>query len=263
MLREGSNYLKIDGRKVHLHVEGRGEPLIVVHGWASEWDKPNRRFVKYLRANFQVILLNLPGFGGSEELKSKHTMKNYSELILKIMKKLKIKKAYLVAHSMGTLIVSDFSIRYPNRTKGVLLLGMPFKMKIKPLFNIVRGDLESFFGSWVFRNNISRFFISLPLIMTGTDRNEVDDIFDKICIYSPRVLGETMRDILDTDVLNLYMKIKVPKLLVHGNDDEHVSLPNTELDDLTILLKTGHVMFSTVPREISKQITDFFLGLPK
>src|SRR5258708_40043771 len=58
-----------DGVKIHYIVEGKGEPVILIHGFAASiaanWGAPG--IVKALAENYQVIALDNRGHGQSEK----------------------------------------------------------------------------------------------------------------------------------------------------------------------------------------------------
>src|SRR5258708_30620817 len=58
-----------DGVKIHYIVEGKGEPVILIHGFAASiaanWGGPG--IIKALAENYQVIALDNRGHGQSEK----------------------------------------------------------------------------------------------------------------------------------------------------------------------------------------------------
>src|SRR6267154_6224000 len=58
-----------DGVKIHYIVEGKGEPVILIHGFAASiaanWGGPG--VIKALSENYQVIALDNRGHGQSEK----------------------------------------------------------------------------------------------------------------------------------------------------------------------------------------------------
>ena len=104
MLKTGHNYIKIDDKKVHFYVQGKGKIIIFIHGWGADWIQEEIDSVKSLNKYFRSIFVELPGSGDSDPLEIKHTIKNYSDFLYNFIGKLKLCKVYLVGHSMGALI---------------------------------------------------------------------------------------------------------------------------------------------------------------
>src|ERR1700742_2570354 len=92
------------GVKIHYIVEGQGEPVVLIHGYAASiatnWGAPG--IVKKLSENYQVIALDKRGHGQSDK---PHDAAAYGpvmfEDVLRLMDHLKLKKAHIVGYSMG------------------------------------------------------------------------------------------------------------------------------------------------------------------
>jgi pimeloyl-ACP methyl ester carboxylesterase len=106
------------GVKIHYIVEGQGEPVILIHGYAASivtnWGAPG--VVKKLAENYQVIALDNRGHGQSDK---PHDAAAYgpvmSEDVLRLMDHLKIKKAHIVGYSMGGFMTEELLMEHPNR----------------------------------------------------------------------------------------------------------------------------------------------------
>ena len=59
-------FIDIDGLKIHYHQAGKGKPIVLLHGWGTSLDL-FEAMENYLLPNFQVISLDFPGFGKSDE----------------------------------------------------------------------------------------------------------------------------------------------------------------------------------------------------
>ena len=60
--------ITIHGERLRIHytLEGKGTPLILLHGWGQNLEM--MKFIAdYFQRRFQVLNLDLPGFGESEE----------------------------------------------------------------------------------------------------------------------------------------------------------------------------------------------------
>ncbi|QQR97033.1 MAG: alpha/beta hydrolase [Sphingobacteriales bacterium] len=59
---QNSQFIDIDGMKVHYRIEGDGKPIVLIHGTGSclqTWDI----WTDSLKKNFKVIRVDMPGFG--------------------------------------------------------------------------------------------------------------------------------------------------------------------------------------------------------
>lgn len=116
-----------NGVKINYSVKGKGEPVILIHGWLSSgwinWDLPGT--TKFLAQNYRVIWLDVPGHGRSDKpTKEEAYGLQLVEHVARLMDHLKIKKAHLVGYSMGGIITAKFLAKHPDRVLSGTLGGM-------------------------------------------------------------------------------------------------------------------------------------------
>jgi pimeloyl-ACP methyl ester carboxylesterase len=115
------------GIKIHYTVEGKGEPVVLIHGLHSSsqlnWRLPGT--IKLLAESYQVIALDLRGHGrsGKPEKESDYGVE-MAEDIVRLLDHLKIEKARVVGYSMGGMIAMKLAVDHPERAKSLVLGGM-------------------------------------------------------------------------------------------------------------------------------------------
>ena len=107
--------------------------VVFVHGAGldhSGWGLQSRYF-GYHGCN--VLAVDLPAHGRSEgpALSSVEAMVDW---IAALLKELKIGKAVIVGHSMGSLIALEFSARNPASAEKIALIGTAYPMKVSEAF---------------------------------------------------------------------------------------------------------------------------------
>ena len=111
-----------DGVSINFSNEGKGVPaIILVHGWSNNksiW----KTQVSHFSIKYQVIAVDLPGFGKSGNNRSEWTMASYGEDISSIIQQLNLKKVVLVGFSMGGPIVIEAANKVPDHVIGVVLV---------------------------------------------------------------------------------------------------------------------------------------------
>jgi pimeloyl-ACP methyl ester carboxylesterase len=115
------------GVKIHYIVEGRGEPVVLIHGLTSSaainWKLPG--VMGELAKDHQVIALDLPGHGRSDKPAAKDA---YGEQLVDdialLLDHLKIRKAHIVGYSLGGMITVKFLVKYPDRVLSATVGGM-------------------------------------------------------------------------------------------------------------------------------------------
>ena len=93
---------------IYVSETGKGFPLVLVHGFlgSSEMWMPQ---IEYFKSNFNVITIDLPGFGKSNKIKSYDSINLMAQVIVYNLKKKGIKKFHLLGHSMGGMIVQEIA----------------------------------------------------------------------------------------------------------------------------------------------------------
>jgi pimeloyl-ACP methyl ester carboxylesterase len=115
-----------NGVKLHYVTEGKGEPVVLVHGFAVnhqlQWVRPG--IFKDLARDYQVITLDNRGHGQSDK---PHDPKKYGkemvEDIIRLLDHLEIKRAHIVGYSMGAFITLKLVTVHPERVLSATLGG--------------------------------------------------------------------------------------------------------------------------------------------
>ena len=83
--------VEINGIKIFVRIKGQGKPFLILHGWganADSWLKVQN----ILSKDFQVIVLDLPGFGRSDLPPRVWGLDDYKDFVFKFLKKMKLEK---------------------------------------------------------------------------------------------------------------------------------------------------------------------------
>src|SRR3954471_21736550 len=96
---------------------GAGEPLVLIHGLGgdrSTWTP----VVEALAADYDVITLDLPGFGGSAPLPDAvaPTPRTLAESVAELLDELGVGSAHLVGNSLGGWIALELALMGRART---------------------------------------------------------------------------------------------------------------------------------------------------
>jgi pimeloyl-ACP methyl ester carboxylesterase len=119
-------YFDSRGVKIRYTVEGRGEPVLLMHGFIAniemQWGLPG--IIKGLAKDYQVIALDNRGHGKSGK---PHDPEQYGmemvEDAVRLLDHLKIKKAHVVGYSMGAMITNKLLVTHPERLLSATLGG--------------------------------------------------------------------------------------------------------------------------------------------
>lgn len=190
------------------------DAIVYLHGWGQniEMMKP---IADPLSKTNRIIILDLPGFGESEEPKNVWTLDVFVDMVKALMDKLNITSPYLVGHSFGGKISILYASKYD--VKRVVLLSSPYKVKIQKVSTKVKilKALKKVPGLGALAEVAKKH-------MGSTDYRNASPM---------------MRDILvkhvNTDLTEEVKKISVPTFIIWGDNDLAVDVADAyELEEL-------------------------------
>lgn len=112
--------LEYKGIKIHYKTSGKGQPLILLHGFlgnASMWDG----IIPFFNKDYHCVSIDLLGHGRTGCLGYIHTMEDMAQAVNAILSQLHIDNANFIGHSMGGYVALAYTDLYP---KAVNTLGL-------------------------------------------------------------------------------------------------------------------------------------------
>jgi len=122
----GDSYFESNGVKIHYTEEGKGEPVLLIHGFAADiitnWELTGIR--KALAREYRVIAIDNRGHGKSDKPHdpAKYGMEMVEDAV-RLLDHLKIKKAHIIGYSMGGIITLKLAATHPERLSTITLGG--------------------------------------------------------------------------------------------------------------------------------------------
>lgn len=225
--------------------------LVFLHGWRSEsrvWWPVLKRFVK---EGFNAVLIDLPGFGSSENPVRAFSMKDYADVVQEVITRLGLSNVVLIGHSFGGRTAIKLSIQNKSLFSRMVLVdaaGVRIHTRalgikkvvakvLKPVFEIL--PLQSL-RSYIYRKMGAEDYISTP------------------------ELKETFQKIVEEDLEPLLSRVEHKTLLVWGEKDTATTLAEAYImndkiphSKLVILDGAGHYSFLDCPREFTEAVIAF------
>jgi pimeloyl-ACP methyl ester carboxylesterase len=100
---------------------GKGTAVVLIHGFlenSTMW----KNIIPRLSKRNRIITVDLLGHGKSDCLGYVHSMELFAESIEAVLKHLKIRKYFLVGHSLGGYVALAFAEKNPKKVKGFCLM---------------------------------------------------------------------------------------------------------------------------------------------
>lgn len=105
------------GRRIFTRVDGRGDPLVLIHGFpTASWDW--WRLWPELTARYRVITLDMLGFGWSEKpAHADYTIAAQADLIEALLAREQVTHFRLLAHDYGVTVAQELLARQLERAQ--------------------------------------------------------------------------------------------------------------------------------------------------
>jgi pimeloyl-ACP methyl ester carboxylesterase len=224
--------------------------IFLLHGWGASKEKllPLGKLLE--KNGWQVFILDLPGFGKSDDPPEQWGLKEYSDFISRIIDKyLKNEKVYIFGHSFGGRIAIKLASLNPEKIKGIILCG----------------------SAGVSRANVVKRGLFLSLAKIGKLFFGENKQFSKL-IYklarehdyekSSGVMRETLKLVLNEDLKPLLTNLPIPVLILWGKQDQMTKysdaiIINEEVGQskLVSFEGSGHQLPYERPELLVKEIT--------
>ena len=116
-----SKFAEVNGVKLHYLVAGKGDPVVLLHGFAQTshmW----RPLIAKLSDKHMVIAPDLRGFGQSSTPDGGYTKKAMAQDIHALVKSLKYDRIRLVGHDIGLMVAYAYAAQYPDEVDRIVLM---------------------------------------------------------------------------------------------------------------------------------------------
>ena len=116
-----SRVADVNGIRMHYLVAGKGDPVILLHGYAQNshmW----RPTMMQLAKTHLVIAPDLRGFGDSTKAESGYDKKSMAVDVHDLAKSLGIKKAGVAGHDIGLMVAYAYAAQFPDEVSRLALL---------------------------------------------------------------------------------------------------------------------------------------------
>ncbi len=110
---------QVNGVSLVYEIEGSGEPLVLIHGWAVHcgfWDGDVERFA----SRYTVIRYDRRGFGESS---AKPDITADPADLKALLETLGYPRVHIMGHSQGAAAALTFAVRYPEMVDALILFG--------------------------------------------------------------------------------------------------------------------------------------------
>lgn len=238
--------IKLDnGASINYEVYGTGKRLLILHGWGEDI-RIFDQITTALSQNFQLILLDLPGFGRSSSLPYPFALDDYTLTVERFLTALEINEVFVLGHSFGGAIAIKLAT-FSNKVKRLIL---------EDSSGIRNKDLMVKLKICIYK--------TFKLILNEKYREKLRHIIGSPDYRSTGVLRSTFVKIVNEDIQYKLSKINLPTLLIWGRNDKETPIAQAEVmrdkiknSKLLIIENAGHFPHLDKPEEFIKAIKEF------
>ncbi|MWB95360.1 alpha/beta fold hydrolase [Flavobacterium sp. GA093] len=242
--------------KLYVKDYGQGEPVILIHGWPLSNEMWEYQIEFLVQNNYRVIAYDRRGFGKSSQPWNGYDYDTLSDDLKEIIEQLELENVTLVGFSMGGgEVVRYFSRHGGKGVKKAALISsiIPFLLKTEDnpegrpqekgeaSAAAIKEDRIGFldnFGKTFFGVNIINKPLSTPLL----------EYYRMLCSFaSSRATLKCAESLNTTDFRDELHTIKVPTLIIHGNEDKNVPIEVSSEKTAAAIANNTFIVYEGAP----------------
>ncbi len=266
------NLITVEDGVIEYCTFGKGEPIILIIGYASTLSAWDIRFLYKLSQAYKVIVFNNRNTGGKFfENTENYFMTDLAHDIEKLRIGLSLNKVYICGISMGGMIAQLYASLYPNNLKKLILINTvpPGNLAISPNEKVIK-ILKT-----LNKSNIINYFKMLNLLFP----NLWKIIFVPIYHFKPKnstiiAPSSTIEQqqlaieqwIIEPQAECILKNIISPTLILCAEKDKLIPPENSKIinkylknSQLITYANGGHIMIYQYPLKLASTIINFLL----
>ena len=256
---ENKRKCTVEGLSVQYTDEGRGQVILLLHGWGSSLDA----FIQIRREfadSFRLIAVDFPGFGGSDMPPAPWEVEDYARFTLAFMETIGIVDPILVGHSFGGRVIMKLAGTGRVQPPKIILIDAA---GIQPQRTLRQKARQRSF-------KIIKRILTLPGLCRHTE-----GLLDKARRHygsadynsAPEVLRKTLVKVVNEDLSHYLPHINAPTLLIYGENDTATPVADAKKIEnlipdagLCVIQDAGHFSFVEKPFQVHRILHSFLGG---
>jgi pimeloyl-ACP methyl ester carboxylesterase len=232
----------LDSSIVHYEVLGRGRPVIFLHGWVGSW----RYWISAMQVtstSYRAYALDLWGFGDTAHNTLNYSLEQQANLLDRFLNEMGIGKIALVGHGLGALVGMSFAARFPQSVDRMMAISCP--LDYQAVNARLRTGTPAELTEWLSSRT--------PEATTAlSDASKTD----------AKAIADSLAGLQANNVFNSFRGLNIPCLLVYGDKDPAIVIPDGEYSLSTMthqveLEGSGHFPMIDETSRFNRLLTDF------
>ena len=272
-------HITTNGIRLHTALGGPedGVPVFLLHGFPDAWFGWEAQIGLLAEAGFRVIVPDQRGYNLSDKPKgvANYKMKTLVKDILGLADTLGYERFHLAGHDFGAMVSWNLTLGHPERIKRLAIANVPHPSVMGSYLRSHTSQmLKSWYAfffqipglpEWAVRRNNWRFLISaMPDDFTEEERDRYREAWNQPGAMTGMInwYRATFRKISKSTAPS---KIKVPTLILWGQQDPHISYEMAPLSvdlcedgRLVTFEDATHWVLHDEPEEVSQHLIAHF-----
>ena len=237
----------------------KGTPVIMLHGYSDSWFSFSR-ILPLMDQKYLVYVLDQRGHGDSDRPASGYAMREFASDVVAFMDAMKIEKATIVGHSMGSFVAQHVAVHAPERVSRLVLIGTATTIHTSEVAQSLQREVNAL-SDPVPEKFAHDFQVSTTFQPLS---NEFLHVAVKESLKLPaHVWREVMTGMMSSETAVSRDKIKAQTLIFWG---DHDFFPRSEQDALVATLPqaklkiyadTGHALHWERPAQFAADLQAF------
>ncbi len=220
-------HFKGDDLDVNVIDEGKGKCILILHGWGA-YGEVYRLIINLLKPYFRVIAPDMPGFGKTTEPSSAYDNQDYVDFVKAFVKKMDIQSLSIIGHSHGgRTAINLASQAYDFELRDLVLIDSAGILPKKTLKKMIK---------------IKTYKISKAVLALKPVKKLFPDALEKAkkrfgsadYASASEIMRQSLVKNVNTDLSGVLCKIKVPTLLIWGENDTATPLSDAKIMEKSI-----------------------------
>ena len=246
--------LQIGTLSVHVEQIGSGSDVVLLHGWGYGLDLL-MPLAKRLALGHRVTLIDLPGHGETAEPDQPYSIEDFAAVVAQTLKALGIQRAHFAGHSNGGRTIIALSRNHQHLLDRIALMDAS---GIRP-----KRGAKYYFKVYTYK--LGKLILKLPVFSDKTRKKYIEGKGSADYRLLSPVMKATFSKIVNEDLTGALANIKVPTLLIWGDNDNDTPLymariMESKIPDSALIIYEGkgHYAFAEDLNKTAAVLNSFF-----
>ncbi|TFF92731.1 MAG: alpha/beta hydrolase [Promethearchaeota archaeon] len=265
--------IKVNDIDIYYEIYGEGKPLIFIMGQGGtvkhfKSSITFKKFEEFIFNEHKTLIFDNRGIGQTDDLIKKYTINSLADDVAGLIDALNLGKVNLLGFSMGSMIIQELIINYPEKIKKSIIgsthCGRP--KYIMPSTDIFTGPPP--FQEGINPEELIKYEIPLVYTKNFIDNNPeiIESIIQNYIAHPvpPEITRKQINAVFKFKSCKRLPTVQIPTLILHGKDDLLVPYQNAQIlaelipkSELKIFENCGHSLFTEQTEAVMDAIHKF------